>query len=228
VQASNIAANAKKVDDMTIRLRRIDMSPIEIETPLVLGPELAGTLMTPEEFDAVEDCDDQWVYELIKGVLVVSPPPLEAERGPNETLGYWLLLYRDYHRRGKTMDATLPEQYIRTRGSRRRGDRVIWAGLGRQPNPRRDKPTIVVDFVSAGKRSRRRDYLEKRKEYLAAGVVEYWIVDRFRRIMTVYRSRKPEQIIQENEIFRPSLLPGFELPLAHLLAVADQWRPKKA
>jgi hypothetical protein len=45
--------------------------------------------------------------------------------------------------------------------------------------------------------------------------------------MTVYRRRKPEQIIPENEIYRPELLPGFELYLAHLLAVADQWRPEK-
>jgi Uma2 family endonuclease len=227
IPQSNVAGNVKIVDDNAIWLRRIEMTPTEIEPPLVLGPELAGTLMTPQEFDAVEDCDDQWVYELIKGVLVVSPPPLEAERGPNEMLGHWLISYREYRRRGKMLDGTLPEQYVRTRGSRRRADRVIWAGLGRQPNVRKDRPTIVVEFVSAGKRSRRRDYLEKRKEYLAAGILEYWIVDRFRRIMTVYRPRKPEQIIQENEIYRPELLPGFVLSLSHLLAVADQWRPKK-
>jgi len=199
----------------------------ETESPVVLGPELNGTLMTPREFDAVEECDEEWVYELINGVLVVSPPPLESERGPNEMLGHWLLLYREYRREGKTLDGTLPEQYIRTRGNRRRADRVIWAGFGRQPNPRKDKPTIVVEFVSAGRRSRRRDYEEKRKEYLAAGILEYWIVDRFRRIMTVYRRRKPKQIIRENQFYRPELLPGFELSLAHLLAVADQWRSKK-
>ena len=57
-------------------------------------------------------------------------------------------------------------------------------------------------------------------------MLEYWVIDRFRRIMTVYRARKPEQVIQENEVYRPSLLPGFELPLAKLLTVADQWQPK--
>jgi len=213
-------------DDTAITMRSVEMSPADVETPLVLGPQLAGTLMTPEEFDAVKECDDQWVYELIHGVLVVSPPPMEAERGPNEMLGHWLIFYREYHRQGKALDGTLPEQHVRTRDSRRRADRVIWAGLGRQPNPPRDTPTIVVEFVSVGKRSRRRDYLEKRKEYLAAGVLEYWVIDRFRRIMTVYRARKLEQVIQENEVFRPSLLPGFELPLAKLLTVADQWQPK--
>jgi Uma2 family endonuclease len=171
------------------------MSTAEVETPIVLGPELAGTLMTPEEFDAAEECDDAYVYELIHGVLVVAPPPLEAERGPNDELGFLLRLYRHGHGRGASLDDTLPEQYVRTRDSRRRADRVIWAGLGRQPDPRRDTPTIVVEFVSAGKRSRRRDYLEKRREYLAAGVAEYWIIDRFRRVLTVYRARKPQVVI---------------------------------
>jgi Uma2 family endonuclease len=204
------------------------MSTAEVETPIVLGPELAGTLMTPEEFDAAEECDDAYVYELIHGVLVVAPPPLEAERGPNDELGFLLRLYRHGHGRGASLDDTLPEQYVRTRDSRRRADRVIWAGLGRRPDPRRDKPTIVVEFVSAGKRSRRRDYLEKRREYLAAGVAEYWIIDRFRRVLTVYRARKPQVVIQENEIHRSQLLPGFELPLAQILTVADQWQRKKS
>src|SRR5260370_18690252 len=152
------------------------MRTAEVETPLVLGPELAGTLMTPEEFDDAKEWDEDYVYELIHGVLVVAPPPLEAERGPNDVLGFLLRFYRQEHRSGPTLDDTLPEQYVRTRDSRRRADRVIWAGLGRQPDPRRDPPTIVVEFVSAGKRSRRRDYLEKRKEYLAAGRAGNWII----------------------------------------------------
>ncbi len=204
------------------------MRAAEVETPLVLGPELAGTLMTPEEFDDAKEWDEDYVYELIHGVLVVAPPPLEAERGPNETLGHWLLSYRDQHSFGKCLDGTLPEQHVRTKDSRRRADRVIWAGLGRQPDPRRDPPTIVVEFVSAGKRSRRRDYLEKRKEYLAAGVAEYWIIDRFRRTLTVYRARKSHLVIHDKEVYRSPLLPGFELPLAQIFAVADQWQQKKS
>jgi Uma2 family endonuclease len=199
------------------------MSSAETEAPVVLGPELAGTLMTPEEFDAVEEADENYVYELINGVLVVSPPPLEGERGPNEELGYLLLFYREHHRQGSSLDATLPEHLIRTRSSRRRADRVIWAGLQRQPHPRRDKPTIAVEFVSKGKRNRKRDYLEKKKEFLAAGIVEYWVIDRFRRLMTVYRKGKPELVVAENKTYSTSLLPGFVLPLARLLEIADRW-----
>ena len=90
-----------------------------------------------------------------------------------------------------------------------------------------DVPTIAVEFVSRRRRDLLRDYEEKRREYLALGVAEYWIIDRFRRTMTVYHNppRVPaEQVVAENEVYHTDLLPGFELPLARLLAVADQWR----
>lgn len=200
------------------------MSTAEIPTRVVLGPGLAGTLMTPAEFDEVEEYDEDYAYELIHGVLVVSPTPAESERGPNEMLGYWLISYKEHHPQGAALDGTLPEHYIRTPTSRRRADRVIWAGLGRQPKPRRDPATIAVEFVSEGKRNRQRDYVEKRKEYLQTSLSEYWVVDRFRRQMTVYRRKRPQTIIvAESETYRTTLLPGFELHLAELLAIADRW-----
>src|SRR5262249_33118506 len=103
---------------------------------------------------------------------------------------------------------------------------AIWAGLGRRPDPREDFPTTVVEFVSAGKRNRRRDYEEKRREYLDAGALEYWIVDRFARAMTVFRrppAEPAETVVPADGGYRTDLLPGFELPLARLLAISDQW-----
>ena len=140
-----------------------------------------GMLMTPEEFDAVTDHDDRFDYELVHGVLVVVPPPGEAERDPNGELEYLLRLYRASHPRGSILDKTLSEQFIRLADSRRRADRVIWVGLGRVPDIQKDVPAIVVEFVSNRKRDRVRDYEEKRREYLAIGVSEYWIIDRFKR-----------------------------------------------
>jgi hypothetical protein len=32
---------------------------------LVLGPEIAAATLAPEEFDACEDCDELYEYELI-------------------------------------------------------------------------------------------------------------------------------------------------------------------
>jgi Uma2 family endonuclease len=183
-------------------------------------------LMTPEEFDAVTDYDDRFVYELIHGVLIVSPPPGESERDPNGELDYLLRLYRATHAQGAVLDKTLSEQYIALPGSRRRADRAIWVGLGRVPNTQTDVPAIVVEFVSKRKRDRVRDYEEKRRDYLAIGVAEYWIIDRFQRTMTVYKNASGEQseaVVKAEETYRTSLLPGFELPLAQLLKVADDW-----
>jgi len=199
------------------------MSIAHEASKVILGPGLAGTLMTPEEFDAVEDYDEAHRYELIRGVLVVTPVPLPQEAGPNELLGHWLLTYRDQHPQGAALDYSLMEQYVRTEDSRRRADRLIWAGLGRLPKVKRDVPTIAVEFVSASKRDRWRDYIEKRNEYLALGVLEYWIIDRFRRTLTVCRADAEDRIVAEGGTYRPALLPGFELPMAPLLAAADMW-----
>jgi Uma2 family endonuclease len=203
------------------------MTIASAEPIVVLEPGLAGTLMTPAEFDAAEEGDELYVYELINGVLVVTPPPLEAERDPNEELGYLLRLYRDQHPQGAALDKTLPEQTVRTAGNRRRADRLIWAGLGRVPDPRADVPTIIAEFVSKERRDRQRDYVEKRREYMELRAAEYWIIDRFRRIMTVVVNSPAglqDQIIREHEVYRTPLLPGFELPLARLFALADQWK----
>ncbi len=185
-----------------------------------------GTLMTPEEFDAVLEWDERYRFELIHGVVIVSPHPAEGERGPNETLGHWLLSYRDQNPEGSRLDATLPEQTILGCENRRRADRAIWVGLGRLPNLHKDTPSIVAEFVSKRKRDRTRDYEEKRREYEAIGVSEYWIIDRFQRTMTVYKTLPGEQselVVKAEETYRTPLLPGFELPLATLLKVADDW-----
>ena len=204
-----------------------------VKDTLVLRPGMAGALLTPREFDRADWDGEGEIYELINGVLVVSPPPLEQERDPNEELGYWLRLYQEQHPKGSALDRTLPEQMIRTRRSRRRADRAIWAGLGRRPR-HNEVPTIAAEFVSKDRRDWTRDYGVKKREYKAIGIKEYWIFDRFRRTMTVFvneSSREAEIIVRENEVYRTPLLPGFELPVGRLLAAADYWdepEPKRS
>lgn len=193
-----------------------------------IGPGSAGITMTAEEFDAIpyEQCNQLYRYELIRGVLVVSPWALEEERDPNEELGRLLRNYRSDHPDGRALNKTLNEQMITFGENRRRADRVIWAGLGRVPDRERDVPAIIVEFVSAKKRDWIRGYETKRDEYLALGIREYWVIDRFQRQMTVFKPG-PEgfisQVIGEKESYQTELLPGFVLPLAQLFAVADDW-----
>ncbi|MDB5352621.1 MAG: hypothetical protein JWN86_3868 [Planctomycetota bacterium] len=190
----------------------------------------AGSLMTAQEFDAIRRFDPRFRYELIGGMLIVSRLPSVGEVGPNQELGRLLLNYQDSAAGTSVLDATLPEQYVYSGENRRRADRVIWTGLGRCPNVESDRPTILVEFVSRSRRDAIRDYEEKRAEYLALGIAEYWVIDRFARTMTVFRqppAEPTESVVRADGIYRTPLLPGFELPLARLFAVADRWkRPK--
>jgi Uma2 family endonuclease len=195
---------------------------------LRLGPRSAGMLLTPKEFDRARG-QEGWRYELINGVLIVSPTPSRQERDPNEQLGYWLRQYKEGHPHGSSLDKTLPEEEIQTKTQRRRVDRAIWAGLGRLPEEG-EAPTIVVEFVSKGKVNQERDYVAKQTEYREIGVKAYWVVDRFRRSLTVYifgSEKDEEHLIPEGQKYAPPLLPGFELDVARLLAFADCWAKKR-
>src|SRR5437660_1787336 len=72
-------------DNQAIAKEKSTMSTV-VESKLVLRPELNGAQMTTKEFDAADIDDELHVYELINGVLIVSPPPLEEERDPNGEL----------------------------------------------------------------------------------------------------------------------------------------------
>jgi Uma2 family endonuclease len=198
--------------------------PRPIGPALEIGPHSIGILLTKEEFTTAHR-EDGWRYELINGVLIVSPVPLRQERGPNEYLGHLLIVYQESPE-GTTLDGTLAEEEIDTGKNIRKVDRAIWTGLGHPPTEG-DIPSVNVEFVSKGKRNFLRGYLDKRDEYLAMGVKEYWVINRFDQTMTVntkVRRRIREQIFHATDVYRTSLLPGFELPLAKLFDVAEYWK----
>src|SRR4051812_25912188 len=93
---------------------------------LVLGPDSAGIILTPAEFDRAA-FEDGWRYELIYGVLLVTPIPLESEVTPNELLGHLLLTYQESHPEGASLDISMPERLVKIGPNRRRADRIIYA-----------------------------------------------------------------------------------------------------
>ena len=188
---------------------------------LQLGPAAAGSRFSPDEFDAAAFVEG-YRYELIGGVLVVSPATLINERDPNEELGHWLRNYRDDHPPGGALYFTLHEHDVFVGDDRRRVERAIWAGLGRLPQVT-ETPTIAVEFVSAGKRNLLRDYEQKRVEYEHIGVREYWVFNRFNCTLTVFRPEQDRQVFSQQQIYTTPLLPGFELPLGRLFEIANRW-----
>ena len=203
--------------------------PRERTRPQRIGLRSTGTLMTPEQYDALptDRRVEGYRYELINGVLVVSPVPRATERSLGDHLGYLLRSHGETHPEGASLDATLPGQIVHGTTQRRYCDRAIWTGLGRMPDVEVDVSTIAVEFVSRAKRDRVRDYEVKRDEYQTAGVREYWIIDYYHRSMTVHRFEADKTStfqIDEAGTYQTDLLPGFQLPLASLLRVTDAWK----
>lgn len=84
-------------------------------------------------------------------------------------------------------------------------------------------PAIVIEIVSAGQEAR--DYEEKRADYLAAGVMEYWIIDPQAQSMLVLKRRGDvwlEQPVKRTGRYSTSLIPGFEFDLKSVLAAAKR------
>lgn len=199
------------------------MNTTQLGMPARISPRCNGMLMSREEFWE----HDRWVkgyrYELVHGVLIVHPRPGISERQPNDELGHWLLQYRETHPQGASLDGTSPEHTLETSAGFRCADRAVWAGLGRLPDPETDVPTILIEFVSNRSRDRQRDYVEKRDEYLAVGVKEYWVIDRFPRQVVVYNPAGESKLSPEC-VYSTPLLPGFELSVARILEIADRYR----
>ena len=84
----------------------------------------------------------------------------------------------------------------------------------------RGTPELIIEIASRG--TRKRDETIKRSLYDRAGVTEYWVVDPEIDAVRVYR-RSGERFGRVVELSRETgdrltteLLPGLELPLAHL------------
>src|SRR3954447_1327528 len=79
-------------------------------------------------------------------------------------------------------------------------------------------PEIIVEVVSPGGEDR--DYVEKREEYLRAGVAEYWILDPIKRQLLVLQRAGDvweEVVVAPGTVYRTRFLPGLEVRPEELL-----------
>jgi Uma2 family endonuclease len=74
---------------------------------------------------------------------------------------------------------------------------------------------LVMEVVSGDRESRRRDLIEKRREYARARIPEYWIVDPQKREITVLRLSQGKYLVHgkfgKGETASSHLLKGFEV-----------------
>ena len=91
-----------------------------------------------------------------------------------------------------------------------------------------DKIDLAIEIVSSGTAARQRDYVDKRADYAKAGVREYWIVDPEELLVTVLTlSGTDYKVAQEchpGDNARSLLLPGLEVSVDQIWALADEYR----
>ncbi|MCS6815696.1 MAG: Uma2 family endonuclease [Cyanobacteria bacterium] len=148
--------------------------------------------MTLEEYLNYDD-GTETRYELVDGVLV----EMGAENTGNINIAMFLvvmfaqLVPIDRILRGSEIVVS------RSYASTRYPDLIVLTENGVTLLPRNQRslitlempaPALVVEVVSPGDEESdnyRRDYIEKRQEYAARGIPEYWIVDPDRRVVLV-------------------------------------------
>jgi Uma2 family endonuclease len=168
-----------------------------------------------------------WIYELARGVIVVTEIPAPAHGRVVARLWKLFLDYADAHPGVIQYQGGGQECRILAPGmkSDRHPDHAIYL----DPQPPSDQrevwttwiPHLVVEVVSKG--GVRRDYVEKAEEYLRFGVREYWVLDPDKRQMLVHRRAGDtwrKQPIPAGKTYRPTLLPGLLVRPGELLGNA--------
>jgi Uma2 family endonuclease len=190
--------------------------------PLRVGPADHGRIMTLDEFEGA-DFEEGYRYELARGVLEVSEIP-----GERHGVIVWVLL-----RLIADDDRTHPGVIHRAGGGSEYRFRLPVMQSGRHPdvavtlrNTPRDwrgfrRASMAFEVVSKGVKSRERDCVTKRAEYLAYGLLEYWIVDPWEKMVTVLvrdGDSWREQVYRDDQLAEGLVLPGFAIRVSDLWA----------
>ena len=180
-----------------------------------LHPQYCGLRMTAEEFFSVPD--DGRNYELIDGVVVMSPSPTpKHQRIMMEIAGQLFVFLRNH-----AVGEALPEIDVHLGQGPGGGDlvykpEVIFVRAERMEGMEEKitgAPDLVVEVVSQG--SRRMDTETKKTDYERFGVGEYWLIDPERKTMTFWRltGGKFAEVNPKGDQFKSEAVPGFNLDL---------------
>jgi len=189
------------------------------KSELQLGIADHGARLTREEF-ADAQYEEPWRYERVNGRLVVMTPAGHDHQRPNNRIRSYLGAYELEH--PEVIGYVFSEAWLSTT---RHTDRIADIGVflvgakSKETGPDR-APDLVFEIVSGGGEDRKRDYVDKRAEYLRIGVKEYVIVDRFEKRVTVLRrsrGRFVESHLGPADAYTSPLLAGLKIPLKGII-----------
>jgi Uma2 family endonuclease len=197
---------------------------------LQFGPADNGRKMTLEEFWDAED-EPGYFFEVARGVLEVSETlsifHFQIVHNLHQMFSehirrYPRLILRIGH--GSDVRFIIPE--LET--DRHPDLAIVFRGTAQRDFKGDKLPLLAVEVVSPGSRARKRDYEDKRVDYLAVGLLEYWIVDPEKRMVTVLVRREldgvaswTERIFRDSDVSVGDLFPGFIGTVAELWANPD-------
>lgn len=167
---------------------------IQTETDDRLDAGYLGLRMTSDEFLHIPD--DGYNYELVDGIVSITPSPEPAHQSVTGEIYCQLANYLH----AKPVGKVWPELDVCLGKSAGGGDLVYrpevvfvrqerLSGIGRKLSI---VPDMVAEVVSHG--SRRLDTQTKRQDYERFGVAEYWIMDPQRKSMAFLRLQGREYI----------------------------------
>lgn len=195
------------------------------KTATMITPADHGRRMTLAEFENA-DTENGALYELGRGIIVMMNVPGLRHLAQVNALRRQLYAFDGanagaIHTIASGSDCKL---LIASLESERHPDIAVY----KTPPPdgpnywSRWIPEVVIEVVSPS--GKERDYVEKREEYLRAGVQEYWIFDGERReflVLTRDGDQWAERRIHPPDKYASTSLPGLEVDCAAVFAAAD-------
>jgi Uma2 family endonuclease len=162
--------------------------------------------------------------ELVDGRVEVPDTPSKTHQQIVHALLALFLAYLRPQRRGEAIAA--PYRVRLRSGGFREPDITVYRTdhpdhLNRFGERFGDVPDLVVEVVSDDPASRIRDYEDKRREYAAAGIAEYWIIDPATNRVLVLTLDSGDYVTAAdqhlNEAVTSRLFPDFTATIADLL-----------
>lgn len=166
--------------------------------------------------------EDGHRYEVIRGVLHVTPAPSYDHQFISIHLASRLLHFVETHHLGTVL--TAPFDVVLPGVASPVQPDIVVLKSEKQPSPGTGRfegiPDLVVEILSPG--TTRLDQHVKLEAYESAGVPEFWIVDPLGWLITVYLLDSQQGLFEEHGRFGPEdtlvspTLPDFELSVAEI------------
>ena len=187
--------------------------PIPHRRADIMGMPLSLPLPRYTIADLAQFPADGQRYELLEGFLLVTPAP----GGPHQVIASRLQVVLGVYL-GQRAYVTGPGVIERQPNTHLEPDLLVFPGPITRNFRWRDLTAhwLAVEVFSRSSRKYDRDY--KRDAYLALGLPEVWLVDRWERVVFVCRPKEPERRVTGTLRWQPpGMETGFSLEVEQLL-----------